>query len=90
MLELLDVYVRKGSVLPLNAVFRYVIYITAVYVQKLLYRLPEEIHISLIILRTHSRLHVSDKVWVGDGGAKALPYPSSECAICLQQQKLRK
>lgn len=49
---------------------------TAVQVQNL-YRLQEEIHISFIFLRTHSRLHVSHKVWVGDGGARLFPIPAA-------------
>lgn len=30
-----------------------------------------------MFLRSHSRLHVSDKVWVGDGGARLFPIPAA-------------
>lgn len=66
----------KGLRCP-SALSSNVAYFTAVQVQNLLNRLQEEIHISFIFLRTHSRLHVSDKVWVGDCGARLFPIPAA-------------
>lgn len=40
-------------------------------------KLQEELRMSFIFLRSRSRLHVCDKVWVGVGGASLFPIPAA-------------